>query len=257
MTVNPRWSRIIALVLSPVLLVQGRWMKRAIPKLPDAAMPWHGGLEGPDPVRILVLGDSTAAGVGAPTQADALPGNLARSILDHWGRGSTWNAVGESGGTSRDIIDRYLELATEEKYDLVFLSIGSNDALTLRSRGDFRRDVRTILRRLRSTSPHALILMSSLPAFFRFEALPNPLRWTLYLHSMSLELAARAVVKGEPGVLMSPPPPPYGSDFFASDRFHPSASGYRDWVGFALTDSKLVPAARPTADTASADTAAA
>ncbi|PRY68145.1 lysophospholipase L1-like esterase [Glaciihabitans tibetensis] len=240
MPVDPRLSRHIALLLAPVLVVQARALRRDIPRLPDADPPWSGSIEGADPARILVLGDSTAAGVGAQTQDAALPGNLARAFQRHWHRGSTWNAIGENGATARDVVLRYLDAASAEEYDLVFLSIGANDALGIRSRGAFARDIRVILRRLRAASPHALILVSSLPAFFRFEALPNPLRWVLYLHSSSLEAAARRVVAGEPGVVMSPPPPPYTEGFFASDRFHPSANGYRDWVEFALADLGLI-----------------
>ena len=240
MRVNPNLSRQVALLLSPVLLVQSRRVRRVIPLLPDAAKPWHGSVDGPDPASILVLGDSTAAGVGALTQDEALPGHLARALSAEWGRGVSWRAIGKNGATAGDIVDHYLNAASTEPYDLIFLSIGANDALGVRSRGAFRRDIRVILRRLRAASPTALILVSSLPAFFRFEALPNPLRFVLYLHSQSLEATARRVVAGEPGVLMSPPPPPYTADFFATDRFHPSASGYRDWVEFALEDSKLV-----------------
>lgn len=242
MHVDSRLSRQVALLLAPVLLVQARKMRRVIPRLPDAGGDWTGTLDGADQLRILVLGDSTAAGVGADTQDDALPGNLARSLSAHTGRGATWTAIGKNGATARDIIDRYLAEATRGSYDLVFLSIGANDALGIRARGAFARDVRVILRALRSASPDALILVSSLPAFFRFEALPNPLRSVLYLHSSSLEAAARRVVAQEPGVIMSPPPPPYTEGFFASDRFHPSASGYRDWVEFALADSGLIAA---------------
>ena len=125
-------------------------------------------------------------------------------------------------------------------YDLVFVSIGANDALKLRSRAAFRRSFRRIIRRLRSVSPKALILVSSLPGFAQFAALPNPLRWALQLHARSLEDVARRFVATEPGVLMSPPAPKYTAGFFASDRFHPSAQGYRDWVDFALVDAKLV-----------------
>ena len=81
------------------------------------------------------------------------------------------------------------------------------------------------------------MLVSSLPAFFRFELLPNPLRWNLYLHSTSLEDAARAIAASMPGVHMSPPPPPYTEGFFATDLFHPSAIGYRDWARFAIEDA--------------------
>lgn len=234
-------SRLIAIALGPVLLPQGRRARRVIPRLPDAALPWSGSVEGPDPISILVLGDSTAAGVGAETQDDALPGHLARALSAQLGCGATWRAIGENGATSRDIIERFLGDASEQQYDVVFLSVGANDALGLRSRTAFRRDVRTIVRRLRSVSPAATILVSSLPAFQYFEALPNPLRWTLWLHSRSLEAAARAFVQGEPGVTMSPPAPQYTADFFASDQFHPSVTGYRDWVQFALAEAGLVP----------------
>jgi lysophospholipase L1-like esterase len=240
MPVNPRFSRVIAIALGPVLLPQARRVKRVIPGLPDAPQPWHGSVAGDDPISILVLGDSTAAGVGAATQDDALPGNLARILSAEWERGASWRAIGENGATASDIVLRFLDKASHEQYDVIFISIGANDALSLRSRGAFRRDFRAILRRLRSVSPNALILVSNLPAFGQFTSLPNPLRWALHLHGQSLESVARRVVGSEPGVIMSPPAPPYTPGFFATDRFHPSASGYRDWVEFALTDAKLI-----------------
>ena len=220
---------------APVLVVQGRRLRRDTPRLPDAAQPWHGTHPGPDPLRLLVLGDSTAAGVGASTQREGLPGNLARELATRSGRGVEWRAVGRNGATSRDLVTDYLDDATTGPVDIAFLSIGANDALGLRPRGAFRRDIQTVLARLRQVSP--LVLVSSLPAFSRFELLPNPLRWNLYLHSMSLEDAARGVVAGLDGVHMSPPPPPYTEGFFARDLFHPSESGYRDWARFAVDDA--------------------
>ncbi len=240
MPVNPRFSRVVAVLLSPIVLPQARRAKRVIPRLPDAAQPWTGVVAGDDPLSILVLGDSTAAGVGADTQEDALPGNLARILSAEWERGVRWQAMGENGATTQDIVLRYLEDATQAQYDVIFLTVGANDALKLRSRGAFRRDLRRILRRLRSVSPKALILVSSMPGFAQFSALPNPLRWVLHLHAQNLETAARSFVRSEPGVIMSPPAPEYTPGFFADDRFHPSASGYRDWVEFALTDAKLI-----------------
>ena len=219
-----------------VLLAQGRRLRRDTLRLPDAALPWRGEVSGDRPLRLLVIGDSTAAGVGAATQDDALPGQLARGLAVRTGRGVTWEAMGRNGATARDLITDHLDAATASEWDVVFLSIGANDALGLRSRGAFARDIRTLLTRLREVSP--LVLVSSLPAFFRFELLPNPLRWNLYLHSQNLEDAARAIASRTPGVHMSPPPPPYTEGFFATDLFHPSAIGYRDWARFALEDAE-------------------
>ena len=231
------------LPLAPVLAAQGRRLRRDTPRLADAATPWSGRLDGPTtamgapPLRLLVLGDSTAAGVGAPSQQEALPGNLARSLSAHFDRAVEWTVVGENGATSRDLLERFLPAATDAAYDIVFLTIGANDALGIRSRAAFGRDIRSLLAALRTASPDATILMSSLPAFFRFELLPNPLRFNLYLHSRSLEAEARAIVSSTPGAYMSPPPPPYTEGFFASDLFHPSPIGYRDWADFAVGDA--------------------
>jgi lysophospholipase L1-like esterase len=243
-----RLSRLAVVPVAPVIYAQGKKLRRETPKLPDAALPWTGHVPAPafsaptapgvpSPLRLLVLGDSTAAGVGADTQDAALPGNLARELSARWSVAVRWRATGENGATARDLIERFLDDAVAEPVDFVFLTVGANDALGLRSRGAFGSDIRHIIARLRKTNPDATIMMSSLPAFFRFELLPHPLKWNLYLHSQSLEAEARGIVAGDVGAIMSPPPPPYTDGFFASDLFHPSAQGYRDWARFAIDDA--------------------
>lgn len=229
-----RLSRLVAAILSPILLVQSRRLRRDIPRLPDAALPWAGTLPGPRPVSVLVLGDSTAAGVGAATQTEALCGNLAHSIRNRSKRGVHWRAMGRNGATARDIITDYLEEARGVAADLVFLTIGANDALGLRSRRAFRRDVVAIAQAMREANPGALILVSLMPRFDRFAALPQPVKWNLALHAASLDDAARSAVKGMPGVFAIPKPIPYTPEFWATDRFHPSAEGYRQWIEFAM-----------------------
>nr|WP_232842310.1 SGNH/GDSL hydrolase family protein [Terrimesophilobacter mesophilus] len=185
---------------------------------------------------MLVLGDSTASGVGADTQADALPGNLARAIRSRFDRGTAWECLGRNGATARDIITDYLDGAERREYDLVFLTIGANDALGLRSRRAFSRDVAEIVDRMRASSPGALILVSLMPRFDRFASLRNPVRWNLALHAASLDDGARRAVAGRPGVFSIPKPDPYTPEFWASDNFHPSAEGYRQWVDFAMRE---------------------
>ena len=229
-----RLGRVIAIPLAPLLLVQGKRLRRDIPRLPDAALPWTGTVAGRDPVKLLVLGDSTAAGVGAVTQAEALPGNLARNIHERCGRGTNWRAVGRNGATARDIVTDYLDEARDTPAELVFFSIGANDALALRSRGAFCRDVVKVVDVMREANPSALILVSLMPRFDRFAALTQPLKWNLALHASSLDAGARERVAAMPGVFAIPKPIPYTPEFWASDRFHPSADGYRQWVDFAI-----------------------
>jgi lysophospholipase L1-like esterase len=232
-----RASRTLAVLQGPLVLTQGRRLKRTTPRLPDAGPPWTGELAGPRPIRLLVLGDSTAAGVGAPTQQEALPGRLADALHARTGRGIRWRAVGRNGATARDLIIDYLDEALSEPADLLFLSIGANDAMQMRGTGAFRADVRSILDAFDASNPGAFVLMSSLPVFGRFSLLPQPLRTALYRHSLALEATARRIVDARPRMLMSYDPPPYAEDFWATDLFHPSASGYRDWADWAVDEA--------------------
>ncbi len=232
-----RASRPLAVLQGPVVLPQGRLLRRTTPRLPDAAQPWEGDLAGPDPLRLLVLGDSTAAGVGAPTQQVALPGRLADALHARTGRGVAWRSVGENGATARDLHERFLDEALSAPADLLFLTVGANDSLAMRSARAFAADVRHILDAFDDRNPGAFVLMSSLPVFGRFALLPQPLRTALYRHSLALEGAARALVEARPNAVMSSDPPPYSTDFWATDLFHPSASGYRDWADWAVDEA--------------------
>lgn len=254
-----------------MLLVQGRRLRRETPRLPDAPLPWSGRVEPtglatrephePDeldtsapgeprftgdrggasrPLHLLVLGDSTAAGVGVEHAELGLGGRLAEALSAHTGRPVHWRAAGRNGATARDLVRHFLAPALEGETHIVFLTVGANDALALRSARAFRRDIQRIAEAVQHEHPQAVLLMSSLPAFFRFRMLPEPLRRNLYRHSQALERAAREVIRATPRAHMSPPPPPYTEGFFASDDFHPSAIGYRDWAYFAVDDAVSV-----------------
>ena len=68
------------LLLSPLLLAQAVRVRKIALQLPEAAGP-RTGITGSGPaLRVLIIGDSSAAGVGAPTQEVALAGRLANSL---------------------------------------------------------------------------------------------------------------------------------------------------------------------------------
>lgn len=233
-----RASRAFLVLHGPRILAQKRRLDREVERLPDAELPWEGKLEGPAPLRLLVVGDSTAAGTGAATQDEALPGSLARELHARTGRGILWRAVGGNGVDTGEFNELHLTDALARPADLVFVTLGANDALHARSAHAFARDLRTLLETLSDRLPEARILMSNLPVFARFELLPEPTRTTLYRHSRNLERAAARVI-GRDGrwMITEQLPPPYGPDFFARDRFHPSASGYADWARWAIDEA--------------------
>ena len=60
------------LLLSPVLVAQAVVTRGRMPRLPEAAGPRQGEVGSGPLLRLLIVGDSSAAGVGVAQQRDAL-----------------------------------------------------------------------------------------------------------------------------------------------------------------------------------------
>lgn len=231
-----RLSRAVVLALAPILVPQTVRLRRVVPLLPEPPKPWEGG-GGDDPIRLLVMGDSMAVGVGVDEAVEGLAGCVAAELTAHTGRPVRWRARGRNGATARDVIRDHLDEAIAQPTDVVVISLGANDTMQVRSHRAFRRDITRIVREIEAAHPRAIVLMSALPAFHRFGLLPEPLRGTLYLHAQSLEVSARRALERFPLAHMTPPLPPYAADHFATDDFHPSAHGCREWAEFIVDDA--------------------
>lgn len=235
-----RLARPAGLVLGPLLITQGKMLRARYPRLPNAPLPWSGRIDGPQPLSLLALGDSTIAGVGVDDSMQGLTAHLARGLYRRVARGVTWASYGQRGATSKSVADLHLPEAIEKtsKADVIVLSVGANDAITLRPVSDVSSRLMGAVRTLHTHHPHALMIVSSLPAFHLFDAIPQPLRGIMAGHSQAIERRLRPLIEELPYALMSPPPPQYPADFFAADNFHPSAGGYARWADFALRDAE-------------------
>src|SRR5690349_16191596 len=91
----------LKLVLAPLLVVQALRTRRRLPRLPEASGPRRGraGRGGP-PLALLIVGDSSAAGVGVAAQRAALAGQLRQARARHTGRRVEWQLRARSGITS-------------------------------------------------------------------------------------------------------------------------------------------------------------
>ena len=76
----------LKLALSPLLLAQALQTRRRLPRLPEAAGPRRGRVgDGTGRLGLLIVGDSSAAGVGVASQDDALAGCLSRALAQRLG----------------------------------------------------------------------------------------------------------------------------------------------------------------------------
>lgn len=200
-------------MLSPIALAQAEKLRRATPVLPE---PPGGRTAGAGEPRILVLGDSTAVGIGAHSMDDSIAGHLRRRL------GGSSRIVGRSGATAEEIREEFLAEATAEPADVAVTLVGWNDAMRLRTPRAFGDDLAAILAALRERSPEASIVVISPPRFSGFAVLPATLRRALEASSAGLRRTAADVATAHGAVAV----PGFEGDHLASDRFHPDETGY-------------------------------
>ncbi|GAA4381157.1 SGNH/GDSL hydrolase family protein [Paeniglutamicibacter cryotolerans] len=220
---------------------QGRHVKKVVPLLGEAAGPKRGVADaagtGGVPLRLLVIGESTVAGTGAPTHDVALTGQLAMGLSTRRSRPVAWEAEGSNGATMERIRREVLGLIQEHDPDIVFLAAGANDAMIGRLPGHWGRDLRLVIDVFIEPVRSREIVVAGVPPFRNFPALPVPLNEFLERRARRLDaVSARICAELGIGFVGFAGDPPLGDDFYASDHFHPSVAGYGHWASFLLDE---------------------
>lgn len=220
---------LIFALLSPLFAVQALYLKRTVPRLPEPKCPRTGVSGQGRPLKILILGDSAGAGVGAALQAEALTGNLVGSLQDSFE--IHWTIHATTGWTTRDCLDN-LDLLEAQPIDAIVTSLGINDLTGMVPLETWIRQQECLVWRCRERFGNPTFFLSGLPPIGYFPALPQPLRWWLgsraQLFSSTLEgwCATRTdchYVKLASG---------FTPDMMASDGFHPGPPIYNIWAGW-------------------------
>ncbi|TYB46422.1 SGNH/GDSL hydrolase family protein [Actinomadura chibensis] len=223
--------------LAPVLLVQAWRTARRTPRLDPAAGDEHGfaraaGTGGQGPAyRVVVIGESTAVGVGASRHAEALPGFLAEALRDRLRRGVAWSVSGESGATARRVATGLVPPPGDDRTDLVVLAVGINDLIRRRPLRRWAADLADLLGVLRGRYAGATLVVAGMPPVHRFPAVPQPLRLVLGARARAMDRIMRDTARAA-GAVHAPMDEAMARDraLFAADGFHPSPAGYRAWA---------------------------
>ena len=113
-------------LLAPILLLQGILVRKRTPLLPEPAGARKGEIGEGKPLRLLILGDSSGAGVGVEHQKDALLGRLKEHLSGNYKL--TYQLIGKTGTTTQSTLD-YLTQSSQKlaQFDVVVISLGVND----------------------------------------------------------------------------------------------------------------------------------
>ncbi len=174
---------------------------------------------------MLVLGDSTAVGVGALTPGGSVAGYLA-AALD-----ASVENYAKSGAVAADIHAQFAR-AQRGQYDLVLVQIGANDVIRFRSHQGAQENLDRLLQAVAHTSDHVVLItagkIGDAPFFPRLLA---PIL-TMRAQALRKRFIETATLHGAVYVDLYHAADPFSSDparYYAPDGLHLTSDGYRFW----------------------------
>jgi len=212
--------------LGPVLLVQGRRVRRETPVLPEPAGPREGLAGEGRLLRLLVVGDSAGAGVGAASQEEALTGRIVARLRERFR--VEFRLVARTGASTASTL-RQLERIDAFPIDAAVTSLGVNDVTGDVGVAKFLALQARLHELLRSKFGARLVLASGIPPMERFPALPQPLRWYLGARARELDRALAAALPDGRGAEYLALAGELDEAHMAADGFHPGPAVYEAW----------------------------
>jgi lysophospholipase L1-like esterase len=187
------------------------------------------GPEDGEPLTLVVLGDSSVAGVGADAAEDTLTYGVAKALSDQYR--VSLHALGVSGSRlSHVVCDQLLEVEGLDP-DIVLVCVGTNDVTHGTTIREAKRQLRLLVEGLARVAPNARVIVSGLPPAETSVAFHRPLRDLLGLRALLFtrlyraELTPRGISVFDIAKLTKSAF--HGKrEMFSADLFHPSSAGY-------------------------------
>ena len=188
----------------------------------------YGRYLGPS-LRLVMLGDSSATGLGCDSPAQTPGALLAGGIARDMQRRVRLDVVAVVGARSADL-DTQVAKALHEHVDVAVVMVGANDVTHTVWPGDASAQLGRAVATLRSAG--AVVVVGTCPDLGTVKPLLQPLKTVAAYWSRRMAQAQAVAVAENGGIAVS-----LGSlladefsrheGLWSADRFHPSADGYR------------------------------
>ena len=184
-----------------------------------------------DPLELLVLGDSIAAGLGADLPKETLGARLATRLAKATHRTVHLTTAARVGSESSMLAGQLAGLATSYRPDVAVIVVGGNDVTHRVPVAESVRHLEDAITGLRERG--AAVVVGTCPDLGALRPVPQPLRALGSRASRQLARAqeAAAVRCGAHAVSLAHVVGPFfitnPDEMFSLDRFHPSAIGYK------------------------------
>ncbi len=217
----------LRLALSPLLLAQGVRVRGRALRLPEAAGQRSGSLGNGPRLSLLIVGDSSAAGVGVAHQSQALAGQLTTLLAQRFS--VDWQVIAKTGATTRSTSMSLIDM-DPAPFDVIVTALGVNDLTHGVPLPVWARRQKALLGQLETQFSPRLIYMSGIPPLGKFPLLPQPLRWSLGRQAHRFDATLARLLSPLPGVHHVPFNKPLIPGQMAADGFHPGPDIYAIWA---------------------------
>lgn len=251
------WTAAAAVTGTAALLagevLAARLRRYAKPSLNLAVRAAVGPADAPT-LRLTLLGDAVALGVGVEEVQQTIGGQLAH-LLAGDGHRVELSSVAVAGSRSADLDPQVSRALIGARPDVAVILIGAGDATAAHRPSDVSPHVGAAVRRLRDAGVE--VVVGTCPDLGAVRAFAPPLRQLLGWHGRRIARAQAAAAHAAGGDVVdvaTETGPVFRADAGAlcHDGFHPSADGYRVWahalypaVAAAVVDRRPDPPRRP------------
>ena len=184
-----------------------------------------------DPIDLVVLGDSIAAGLGADAPKHTLGGGLSRRVAKKTGRAVRLRTAAVVGSESSVLAQQLAGLPASYRPDVAVIVVGGNDVTHRVPTAESVRHLTEAIDALRARG--AEVVVGTCPDLGALRPVPQPLRSLGSRASRQLAAAQRdaALRAGARAVSLAHVVGPFfitnPDEMFSLDRFHPSTHGYK------------------------------
>ena len=205
--------------------------------VPPDATGWYGTGRSGDPLRVALLGDSSAAGYGVERVEQTPGARLASGLAEAADTTVHLRSVAFVGAQTRDLAAQIDKVIDDPPHVAVIL-VGVNDITHSRRPSESVRLLAAAVRRLHGAGTE--VVVGTCPDLGTVEPIAFPLRQVARLWSRRLA-AAQTIATVEAGGrtvslsdVLGPAFAATPSEFFGPDRFHPSTAGYSSLASVLL-----------------------
>lgn len=237
------FGSILSFPFLPFLYLDGKRIKKEAPELPEAKGTnglFQHGVNAPQ-FELLLLGESSVAGVGVDNHSEGFTGKLSECISKNYQQNVHWSVYARNGYTINRVRHKIIPKITEKAFNLIVIGLGGNDAFALRSPQKFEKNINSLIKDTQQKFPDTPIVFINMPPIRDFPAFTRKIKFSIGGLIDLYRSSLMKVVKQFDMVWFNDDPIQFEpwqkkldsnltiNDFF-SDGVHPSKLTYQIWA---------------------------